>query len=255
METVARKFFDLEKINENYRLMIDDFDRINSIVYCKRDAFDSAMAQNMLRAYNHINNHVASNHRRTMLSWKEVLELNLIVHLGVNEETRREYHKFIQHTEEKFEQHFPSLMLWYDRHEAHEDDPYKIAAGLYVRVLAQPQLFVEGNHRTGSLIANYYLLLKLQEPFVMTPDNAVEFLNLASDVKFKSNDIRSKFKRAIGWHDELARMRAFLKENAQPFTTGEIPKWTPGAYVQQETEHAAKLTRKRRPRSQGENAA
>jgi hypothetical protein len=83
----------------------------------------------------------------------------------------------------------------------------------------------------------------------------VEFLNLASDVKFKSNDIRSKFKRAIGWHDELARMRAFLKESAQPFTTDLLPEWAPAAHVQQGTEHTAKSTRKRRPRSQAEDAA
>ena len=246
MEMTTRKFFDLQKIYENYLLVIDEFDRINTIIDCKRDKFDSAMARNMLQAYNHINNHLASNRRPAMLSWKDVLELNLIVHLGLHEETRSEYCRFIRHTEERFEAQFPSLMMWYDRHEASEDDPYKIAAGLYVRILARPQLFIEGNHRTGSLVANYYLLLKSREPFVMTPDNAVEFLNLASDVKFKSNDIGSKFRRVIGWRDELSRMRVFLKENAQPFTTDVKPEWTAQLGALAESEAVPKLSRKRR---------
>jgi len=255
MDTVTRSYFDLEKINENYKLVIDDFERINTVIHCKRDIFDAAMARNLLYAYNHINNHLASNPGRAMLSWKDILELNLIVHLGTSAESRRQYYRFIKHTEERFEAGFPSLMQWYERHEHSEDDPYKIAAGLYVRILAKPQLFVEGNHRTGALVANYFLLLKSQEPFVMTPGNAVEFLNLASDVKFKSNDIRSKFKRAIGWRDELARMRAFLKESAGPFTTGVIPKWTFGDYELREAEDVLKSIRRRRSRHKGEDAA
>jgi prophage maintenance system killer protein len=244
MKDSAQTFFDLQRINENYKRVINDFDRINAAIDCKRDNFDAAMARNMLYAYDYINNRFASIPGDAFLSWKDVLELNMIVHLGVDADTRTEYYKFIRHTEERFEARFPLLMQWYDRHERNEDDPYKIAAGLYVRVLAQPQMFIEGNHRTGSLVANYYLLIKERDPFVLTPNNAVEFLNLASDVKFKSQDIQSKFRRALGWHDELARMRIFLEENAQPFTTRVLPKWTPDL-EQQETEASPKRARRR----------
>ena len=48
MDTVARSYFDLEKINENYKLVIDDFERINTVIHCKRDIFDAAMARNLL---------------------------------------------------------------------------------------------------------------------------------------------------------------------------------------------------------------
>ena len=58
-------------------------------------------------AYNHINNHLASNPGRAMLSWKDILELNLIVHLGTSAEARRQYYRFIKHTEERFEAGFP----------------------------------------------------------------------------------------------------------------------------------------------------
>ena len=56
----------------------------------------------------------------------------------------------------------------------------------------------------------------------MTPDNAVEFLNLASDVKFTSKDIGSKFRRAMGWRDESRECGLFSKKR-RPFTTDVIP--------------------------------
>lgn len=246
MDKKARRFFDIHKIRENYKRVIEDFDRINDVLDCKRDKFDSFVARNMLHAYHHINKHLASSPDSALLSWKEMLELNMLVHLGADADRRHEYYGFVKQTEERFEARFPTVMQWYDRHEAHGEDPYKIAAGLYVRILSQPQLFIEGNHRTGSLVANYYLILKSENPFVMTPENAVEFLNLASDVKFTKDDIQSKFKRAIGWRDELARMRILLKENAMPFTTDVMPKWTPDLYERQEEEDVQKLLRKRR---------
>jgi len=256
MEGKAPTFFDLHKIKENYDLVIDDFDRINEIVHCKRDKFDSFIARNMLHGYDHINKRLASNPGSALLSWKEMLELNMLVHLGANADRRNDYYGFVKHTEERFEERFPLVMKWFVRHEHQEDDPYKIAAGLYVRILSQPQLFIEGNHRTGSLVANYYLMLKGENPFVMTPYNAVEFLNLASDVKFTSEDIRSRFKRAIGWRDELARMRIFLKESALPFTTDVMPEWTRDLYERQEAEDVQNLFRKRKkvahPRPQQE---
>ena len=246
MDGGTQKFFDLHKIKENYDLVIADFDRINDTVSCKRDVFDSFIARNMLHGFDHINKRLALNPGSALLSWKEMLELNMLVHLGADADRRNDYYGFVKHTEERFETRFPTVMQWYDRHEHHDEDPYKIAAGLYVRILSQPQLFIEGNHRTGSLVANYYLMLKGENPFVMTPENAVEFLNLASDVKFTSEDIGSRFRRAIGWRDELARMRVLLKENAQPFTTDVMPKWTPDLYERQETEDVQKLFRRRK---------
>ncbi len=183
---------------------------------------------------------------KAILSWQDMIELNIIVHLGIHHEARRAYHGFIDDTEQQFEAQFPSLMKWYERHEYRETNPYKVAAGLYVRVLAHPQLFVEGNHRTGSLMISYYLLMKGRDPFVLTPHNAVEFLNLASDVKFKKENIGSKFKRAIGWHDELTRMRIFLERNTLPFTTEVMPRWTPPPYERHEIEEMLRMFRKRK---------
>jgi prophage maintenance system killer protein len=218
-------FFDVDTIYANYQMVQADFERINRVISCQRDAFDSSVVGNLMLAFNYLNAHLKSNGKERLLSPRDMLELNAIVHLGLSREARREYKGFLRQTEDKFQKYIPDLLTWYKRHEQGNDDPYKIAAGLYVRILAAPQLFFDGNHRTGALIANYYLMTKGLTPFVVTPENAVEFFNLASDIKFKKNDIGSKFKRAVGWRDEVQAMRDFLMENARPFTTQTLKEW------------------------------
>jgi prophage maintenance system killer protein len=178
-----------------------------------------------MRAYDFLNEHLESDKKRSFLDPEDMLELNAIVHLGRDINNRAQYEGFLAETRDKFNKYFPYLKQWYKRHEQENDDPYKIAAGIYVRILAAPQLFSDGNHRTGALLANYYLMKKGLEPFILTPENAVEFFNLASDIKFKKTDLSSKFKRAIGWRDEMQAMRTFLKENARPYATKTLKTW------------------------------
>ena len=222
MQTRAKTVFDVDKIHQNYKLVIADFGRINATIDSQRDSFDETLAGKLLQAYDWLNKHLASASPLALLAPQDMLELNMIVHMGTDPAARGDYQGFISYTEEKFARYSPALIEWFNRQEGRGANPYTIAAGLYVRVLARPQLFSDGNHRTGSLIANYYLLTKDQAPFILTCDNAVNFLNLASDVKFKRDDIWSNFKRAVGWRDESARMRRFLQAHVQPFTRGAI---------------------------------
>lgn len=202
-----------------------DFDQINRTISCARDSFDGTVVNNLMLALNYLNAHLQSAGKERLLKPNALLELNAIVHLGLNSKVRRQYKVFLKHTEDKFYKYLPDLIAWYKRHERDNDDPYKIAAGLYVRILAAPQLFFDGNHRTGALVANYYLLTKELNPFVLTTDNAVEFFNLASDIKFKKKGIGPQFKRAIGWRDEVHFMKNFLIKNAQPFTAQTLKEW------------------------------
>jgi prophage maintenance system killer protein/ribosomal protein S15P/S13E len=225
MKNAPEAFFDVDTIHANYRMVQADFGRINSIISCQRDAFDDSVVRNLMLAINYLNAHLKTAAKDHLLTPRNMLELNAIVHLGLSRDARKEYKGFLRQTEDKFQKYFPDLITWYRRHERENDDPYKIAAGLYVRILAAPQLFFDGNHRTGALIANYYLMTKGHQPFVVTTENAVEFFNLASDIKFKKKDIRSKFKRAVGWRDEVQAMRDFLIGNAQPFITPTLKEW------------------------------
>jgi prophage maintenance system killer protein len=62
------------------------------------------------------------------------------------------------------------LMTWLELH--NRDSVWKRAAGIFTYMISQPQLFLEGNHRTGSLIMSYMLMREGHGPFVLTVDNA-----------------------------------------------------------------------------------
>ena len=63
----------------------------------------------------------------------------------------------------------------YEHHKG--ESAWKRAAGVYIRVLSEPQLFIEGNHRTGALIMSYILVKSSRPPFVLTVDNAKAYFD------------------------------------------------------------------------------
>lgn len=213
-----RLAFDIGKIHSNFLDVEYHFEAINQRLNCQRDRFAGEVIANLLQAYRYINARLVEKPKERKIAYADMLELNAIVLAGIDPMRRMEYRGFIVETERKTARYINGFMKWYKRHASEDEDPYNVAAGLYVRILSQPQLFIEGNHRTGSLVANYHLLMSGKQPFILTPDNAVEFFNLASDVKFPDTSIKSKFKRATGWGDEKARMRDFLASNGGDFT-------------------------------------
>ena len=74
------------------------------------------------------------------------------------------------------------IRRWYRKHAT--ENPYKVASQVYVGVLSQPQLYQEGNHRTGALIASGILLQNGCPPFVLTRQDALAYFNPSSEIKF-----------------------------------------------------------------------
>lgn len=61
----------------------------------------------------------------------------------------------------------------FDWYLAHEKAPVWIrAAGVYLHTIGPPQLFVEGNHRTGVLLANHVLGMSNEPPLVIDHEMA-----------------------------------------------------------------------------------
>jgi hypothetical protein len=63
------------------------------------------------------------------------------------------------------------------------DDEWQEAAGIYVRMMATPQLFIEGNHRTGALLMSYLLMRRGRPPFVLTAENAYSYFTFSALLK------------------------------------------------------------------------
>lgn len=136
-----------------------------------------------------------------------LLELNCIVLCGTQPHRRAEQAKQLAATERRFydepDAGIGDLVDWY-RANANAS-VWDRAAGVYVRILATPQLYLEGNHRTGSLVMSHVLMRAGEAPFVLTSPNAVEYFAL-------SNAIRGLRKNSIWARLQLRQTRRKLAE-------------------------------------------
>ena len=112
-----------------------------------------------------------------------MLLLNQRVHYGTDQLLLSEYVTAREATAEKFYQHIGPLQQWYERHKNQGDYPLKLAAEIYVSILGYPQLYIEGNHRTGSLIANWITVYHGFPPFVLSIDNAIAYFAPSAEIK------------------------------------------------------------------------
>jgi hypothetical protein len=116
-------------------------------------------------------------------SIKHMLVLNERVHYGTDHQLMSEYTKAIKATTEKFNQHIWPIREWYERHTERGNYPLKIAAEIYVSILGYPQLYIEGNHRTGTLIADWISVFHGFPPFVLTVENAIAYFAPSAEIK------------------------------------------------------------------------
>jgi hypothetical protein len=74
--------------------------------------------------------------------------INETVHYGRDQMLMVEYKDAILTNRKNFRRRIPAFYRWYARRRSSRKTT-KIAAHVYVTMLGAPQLFTEGNHRTG----------------------------------------------------------------------------------------------------------
>jgi len=121
---------------------------------------------------------------------KYLLELNTVVLCGTDPARREEYARHRTITDERFYEErqggIRDVMEWYERHVT--ESPWRLAAGVYIRIVSKPQLFIEGNHRTGALAMSYLLIRSGEPPFVVTTETAAAYFDPPTDIR----DIRKQ---------------------------------------------------------------
>ena len=177
---------DLRAIEQSLRDVQREFPKINELLHSRRDSMTDAVLDNMLAGYTFIDKAVADGVDLFMLRHvTALLELNHIVLCGINQQVRQEYQTHIDATTQRFHEqeefNIDDILRWYYRHE--DESSWKRAAGVYVRILSQPQLYIEGNHRTGALIMSYILMRDGKAPFVLTVDNAKAYFDPSTLIK------------------------------------------------------------------------
>lgn len=93
---------------------------------------------------------------------------------------------------------------WYARHA--ERTIWIRAPGLYTRTLGRPQLFIEGNHRTGALLMSYVLVREGQPPFVLSVDNAAAYFDLSAAIRDLAKTGPAMFVRQLVLRRRLAAL-------------------------------------------------
>jgi len=151
-----------------------------------RDPLDDRVVDNMLAGYAFVDALVAAGTDIFALGQlKHLLELNTLVLCGASEARRAAHAGHRAATERRFydepDAGIQDVVEW---HAGHDDEPvWSRAAGVYVRMLTTPQLFIEGNHRTGVLVMSYVLLNAGRAPFVLSVGNAEAYFEVSAALR------------------------------------------------------------------------
>jgi hypothetical protein len=176
----------LPAIETSLRELQRKFPQINKELFDRRDPLDDEVLENMLEGYAMVN--------RLILDGGDIfamgqlhhwLDLNAVVLCGSDAAVRTHYHRLMEATESRFYEQpgggIRDIMDWYDLHRG--KNVWRRATGVFIRLLSDPQLFIEGNHRTGALVMSYLLAREGRPPFVLSANNAREFFNPSSVIK------------------------------------------------------------------------
>lgn len=206
----------IEEIEWTLRNVQKNFDAINESLDMRREPLGDAILTNMLAGYRYLN--TLLEHGVTPLAKSELsslLEMNHVVLCGPDIYARKEYQKHIQATAERFynqeEFGISHIRKWAKKHK--NDTPWKQAAGVFVMMVSTPQLFIEGNNRTGVLMASHILAYHGKPPFVLTVDNAKAYFDPSTLAKQTSKDMLGKLYKLPKIKKHFA---AFLEANENP---------------------------------------
>jgi hypothetical protein len=172
----------LQTVEAHWQEIDDELDRRK--IGRKDTPFTSTVRMRMLSAYSYLDELLAQRIPPfSPASIKPMLQLNEHVHYGTDQQLLAEYAKARKATEEKFKENIRPIHQWYDEHKKRGDHPLKLAAEIYISILGQPQLYIEGNHRTGSLIADWITMYYGFPPFVLSQDNAIAYFAPSAEIK------------------------------------------------------------------------
>lgn len=204
------RYFDVPAIGESLRAFREVFPAVNDRLAIRREELTPTMVANITEAYRYLNSLLVKKMDLfTPAGLHGLLELNHIVLCGTDEETRVQYYAHLEETRRSFLSRIRPIKDWVLRKRS-GNDPYHLATGFYSRMLSRPQLFLEGNHRTGNIILNYLLVSKDTPPFIVSPTNAHIYLDISGDIKFTDNG--NYLDTALRMPGHRNRFRALLRD-------------------------------------------
>lgn len=180
------------------------------------ESLAGAATARLIAAYGYLDRLLA---RRVQLfsygNSEHLLELNTRVLCGVTPERRVHYARHIAATTDWFYDRdggdIGGLADWVRRHQ--NQAPRALAAGAFVHIVSTPQLFIEGNRRTATLVASYLLARAGLPPLVVCPELYPAYQQASEPAA--SVDRRGLL-GALGARRAANRFAAFLADAARP---------------------------------------
>lgn len=163
-----------------------NFDVINANLTVERTPLSDELINNLLAGYAQIDEYLAKGIDLFKVGNSDLLlALNKTVLYHSTDistaESSRQFEATQQHFYEAKNGGIGHLMEWLDMHRG--SSVWKRSAGLFTYIMSQPQLFIEGNHRTGAIIMSYMLMREGYAPFVLSLSNAQHFFEPAELIK------------------------------------------------------------------------
>lgn len=147
------------------------------------EKLDEQALANLIEGYRQVDSYIATKADLFALgNSRQILELNHVILFGRKHKQREQlYRKQLRLSEHRFYKQndggISGLMEFFKRQS--QRDPYHLAAGVFIYLMARPQLFIEGNHRTGVLLISYILLKANLPPIVLSCANAQSWFALS----------------------------------------------------------------------------
>ncbi len=177
---------DIEAIRSCLLDTQENFNKINASLTVKRTPPTGEVIENLVAGYAQIDYYLANDIDLFKIGNSELLlELNhLVLYHSAGISIEEDEHQFTATKKHFYDINgggIGSLMDWLNV--CNKGNIYKQAASVFTHILSQPQLFIEGNHRTGSLIMSYFLVKAGHSPFVLSYENAKYFFEPAELTK------------------------------------------------------------------------
>ena len=145
-----------------------------------------------------------------------LLDINCLVLFGRPNARRPDRHDGFAATEQRFydDSHLGGVRaLMNYLADCMDRSLWRRAAGVYLHILSEPQLFLEGNHRSATLIMSHVLLRGGQPPFVLTPANAADYFDCSGLAK----SLRKRaFRALVDWPRLQRRLARLLEASSDP---------------------------------------
>jgi hypothetical protein len=213
---MAKRQLNLTAIERSLRAVQREFPRINEQLKTRRETLDDEVVENMMAGYHLVDSSVRRDCEVfAMGQLKCLLDFNNAVLCGMDKKKSKEHARHVAATKQHFYDHdkggIGAIVEWYAGHR--EASPWRQAAGVYVRTLSEPQLFIEGNHRSGALIMSYLLARAGKPPFVLTVDNAKAYFDPSTLIKDTKKTTITRLFKLPRIDKNFAQ---FLKRQADP---------------------------------------